>query len=88
MVSMVTLTTLILFVGNISTLLWLRDYEHYYKHGDPLSAIWSFLDFADPEPINKVSHSETGLDFDKLESFLESPFYGHWNMSVVVANTK
>uniref|UniRef100_A0A1I7VPP3 SSD domain-containing protein n=2 Tax=Loa loa TaxID=7209 RepID=A0A1I7VPP3_LOALO len=74
--------------GNISTLLWLRDYEHFYKHGDPLSSLWSFLYLEDTKSVSKVSHSETGLDFDKLESFLDSPFYGHWNTCMIVANTK
>ncbi|VDN88071.1 unnamed protein product, partial [Brugia pahangi] len=71
--------------GNISTLLWLRDYEHYYKHGDPLSSLWSFFNLKETKSI---SHSETGLDFDKLEYFLESPFYAHWNACMIVTNTK
>lgn len=71
--------------GNISTLLWLRDYEHYYKHGDPLSSLWSFFNLKETKSI---SHSETGLDFDKLENFLESPFYAHWNACMIVTNTK
>lgn len=77
-----------LFIGNISTLLWLRDYEHYYKHGDPILSIWSFLDLEDTKSTSKVSNSETGLDFDKLENFLESPLYVHWNTCMIVANTK
>ncbi|KAL3990149.1 Patched family protein [Acanthocheilonema viteae] len=74
--------------GNISTLLWLRDYEHYYKHDDPMLSVWSFLELEDTKSVNKVSQSETGLDFDKLEGFLDSPFYAHWNTCMNVANTK
>ncbi|KAM3728002.1 Patched-related protein [Dirofilaria immitis] len=74
--------------GNISTLLWLRDYEHYYKHGDPMSSLWSFFNFDNIESTSKISYSETGLDFDKLESFLESPFYTHWNTCMIVTKTK
>ncbi|VDK66869.1 unnamed protein product [Onchocerca ochengi] len=75
-------------IGNISTLLWLRDYEHYYTHGDAISSLWSFFSFEDMESTSKTPYSETGLDFDKLESFLESPFYKHWNTCMIVTKTK
>uniref|UniRef100_A0A915Q2L6 SSD domain-containing protein n=1 Tax=Setaria digitata TaxID=48799 RepID=A0A915Q2L6_9BILA len=73
--------------GNISTLLWLRDYEHYYKYGDPISSFWSFFGFDDHQSAKKISRTETGLDFDKLDNFLQSPFYSHWNTCIIVTDT-
>ncbi|EJW75136.1 hypothetical protein WUBG_13957 [Wuchereria bancrofti] len=48
-----------------------------------------FFNFKDIKSDSEISHSETGLDFDKIgKAFLESPFYAHWNACMIVANTK
>uniref|UniRef100_A0A7E4ZUE0 SSD domain-containing protein n=1 Tax=Panagrellus redivivus TaxID=6233 RepID=A0A7E4ZUE0_PANRE len=66
--------------GNDSTLLWLRDYEDYYKNGDLMTGFLSFLGYEEEE--QEVTTSPTGIDFSKLEQFLESPIYKHWKASV------
>ncbi|VDN23946.1 unnamed protein product [Gongylonema pulchrum] len=71
--------------GSISTLLWLRDYVKYYENP---TSLWSFFGLDDNNRNRKAKNTETGLDFDKLEEFLESPFYKHWNTFVKVARTK
>ncbi|VDN02925.1 unnamed protein product [Thelazia callipaeda] len=71
--------------GNISTLLWLRDYQAFYESGDMTSIFWYILGLADNNTTAKnIAPTETGLDFDKLDAFLESPFYSHWNTCVRV----
>lgn len=63
--------------GNISTLLWIRDYENYYVQGDPLYR--AFFGAIEPSPTKKPKDkTKTGIDFDKLDEFLSSPFYKHW----------
>lgn len=73
--------------GNISTLLWLRDYATYYESGNPLS-LWSFFGLDDSQSNLRAVNTETGLDFDKLEEFLDSPFYKHWNTFIKVVKTR
>ena len=63
--------------GNISTLLWLRDYETYFKQGDMMEALFGFFGYDAVD--NLTTASSTGIDFSKLDSFLQSPFSRHWN---------
>uniref|UniRef100_A0AC34FR65 SSD domain-containing protein n=1 Tax=Panagrolaimus sp. ES5 TaxID=591445 RepID=A0AC34FR65_9BILA len=63
--------------GNISTLLWLREYEIYFKKGDMVDELFGMLGFSGGN--DTFISSSTGIDFSKLESFLQSPFSQHWN---------
>uniref|UniRef100_A0A914Q133 SSD domain-containing protein n=1 Tax=Panagrolaimus davidi TaxID=227884 RepID=A0A914Q133_9BILA len=70
--------------GNISTLLWLRDYETYFKKGDMVDALFDALGFSGNNET--IISSLTGIDFSKLDAFLQSPFSQHWNAFLKVSN--
>ncbi|KHN73964.1 Patched domain-containing protein 3 [Toxocara canis] len=74
--------------GNISTLLWLRDYQTFYERGAPMD-LFSLFGFdrstSPPKVLNDPT--KTGLDYDKLEDFLQSPFYKHWSTFVRITHT-
>ncbi|VDN32745.1 unnamed protein product [Gongylonema pulchrum] len=53
----------------------------------PMERFWQLVDDFESLPQCRAN-TETGLDFDKLEEFLESPFYKHWNTFVKVVRTK
>uniref|UniRef100_A0A9J2Q5W8 SSD domain-containing protein n=1 Tax=Ascaris lumbricoides TaxID=6252 RepID=A0A9J2Q5W8_ASCLU len=74
--------------GNISTLLWLRDYEKFYEKGSPMD-LFSLLGFDVGSDRRKSNNdpTKTGLDYDKLDDFLESPFYVHWKTFMRVTRT-
>uniref|UniRef100_A0A0N5B0M8 SSD domain-containing protein n=1 Tax=Syphacia muris TaxID=451379 RepID=A0A0N5B0M8_9BILA len=72
-----------------STLLWLRDYQRFYK-----SRPMSFLDllFGNSEEVTTtttlpVDTGYSGYDYDKLEDFLDSFFYSHWRTFINVEET-
>uniref|UniRef100_A0A914QCC3 SSD domain-containing protein n=1 Tax=Panagrolaimus davidi TaxID=227884 RepID=A0A914QCC3_9BILA len=69
--------------GNISTLLWLRDYETYFKKGDMVDALFDALGFSGDNET--IISSSTGIDFSKLDAFLQSPFSQHWNAFLKVS---
>lgn len=79
----------IFFIGNISTLLWLRDYEKFYEKGAPtdLFSLFGFDVGSDRRKSNN-DPTKTGLDYDKLDDFLESPFYVHWKTFMRVTRTR
>uniref|UniRef100_A0A914ZN15 SSD domain-containing protein n=1 Tax=Parascaris univalens TaxID=6257 RepID=A0A914ZN15_PARUN len=75
--------------GNISTLLWLRDYETFYEKGS-LTDLFSLFGLdvdSDRRKSDNKDPTKTGLDYDKLDDFLESPFYVHWKTFMRVTRT-
>uniref|UniRef100_A0A915BS05 SSD domain-containing protein n=1 Tax=Parascaris univalens TaxID=6257 RepID=A0A915BS05_PARUN len=65
--------------GQQFTLLWLRDYEKYW-----IEATLYDFDFYEDDEVEKttvpseVNAVRTGLDYSRLNEFLQSPIYEHW----------
>uniref|UniRef100_A0A914RBC4 SSD domain-containing protein n=1 Tax=Parascaris equorum TaxID=6256 RepID=A0A914RBC4_PAREQ len=65
--------------GQQFTLLWLRDYEKYW-----IEATLYDFDFYEDDEVEKttvpseVNAVRTGLDYSRLNEFLQSPIYKHW----------
>lgn len=57
--------------GSGSTTLWLTDYEQFHKESQAFMNVFGIE--------NDIATADsTGLDYDLLPEFLESPYYKHW----------
>ncbi|VDM53760.1 unnamed protein product [Angiostrongylus costaricensis] len=66
--------------GSSSSLIWLRDYIDYYYNGDPANIISVFLRRDDINPYL------ANITLNKLNDFLESKVYRHWEAFMRIRN--
>jgi hypothetical protein len=81
--------------GSKFTVLWLRDYETYYRNVDEY-AFDFYADFNEKQGTlretdsgdNFLDPDKSDLDFARLNDFLSSPFYGHWSSFMKLDNNR
>ncbi|VDD85922.1 unnamed protein product [Enterobius vermicularis] len=71
-----------------STLLWLRDYATFYH--TPKFSFENFFFGADVETTTPslLRNGQSGLDYDRLEEFLDSLLYSHWRTFLKTEQTR
>ncbi len=57
--------------GNGSTTLWLTDYEQFYLENEELMNAFGME--------KSFNMDDTGMDYELLPEFLDSPYYKHWS---------
>ena len=68
-------------------MLWLRDYEKYYKEGDFMEGLFSLLGFSSIS-LEETPDKPIKMDFSKIDDFLLSPFYKHWKAVLKLGEKK
>lgn len=76
-------------VGSNSTMLWLNEYEYYYKTFAPMienSLGFGFLDYF----LEEEEKPDDGgaMTYEKVESFLDMPQYKHYSSDIIWEKVK
>ncbi|CAJ0953427.1 unnamed protein product, partial [Mesorhabditis belari] len=73
--------------GPASSLIWLRDYYRYYHYGEPYDIMSLLFGVKAQKKEDPIDPFVANVTYSKLDTFLKSPFYKHWEQFMKIANT-